>query len=46
MGAERLKSLACDLIEAVNRGSIEQAMSYTAPGCTLNGEPYGQAYCE
>lgn len=42
MNAEHLKSLTRAAIDAINRGDFEQAASYTAPICTLNGEPYGR----
>lgn len=42
MSAEHLKSLTRAAIDAINRGDFEQAASYTAPSCTLNGEPYGR----
>ena len=42
MNTEHLKSLTRDAIAAINRGDIERAVSYTAPDCTLNGEPYGR----
>jgi steroid delta-isomerase-like uncharacterized protein len=43
MNTEHLKSLTREAIAAINRGDIERAVSYTAPDCTLNGEPYGRA---
>ncbi len=43
MNTEHLKALTRSAIDAINRGDFEQAASYTAPSCTLNGEPYGQA---
>jgi steroid delta-isomerase-like uncharacterized protein len=43
MNTELLKSLTREAIAAINRGDIERAVSYTAPDCTLNGEPYGRA---
>jgi steroid delta-isomerase-like uncharacterized protein len=42
MNTEHLKSLTRAAIDAINRGDFEQAASYTAPSCTLNGEPYGR----
>ena len=43
MTTEHLKSLTRDAIDAINRGDIERAVSYTAPGCTLNGESLDRA---
>ena len=42
MNAEQLKSFIRDAVDATNRGDIEQAVSYTALDCTLNGRPYGR----
>lgn len=42
MNDEHVKSLIRDAIDATNRGDIEQAVSYTALDCTLNGGPYGR----
>ena len=42
MNTEHLKSLVREAIAAINRGDIERMVNYTAPDCTLNGEPYGR----
>jgi steroid delta-isomerase-like uncharacterized protein len=39
---DEMKELVRTMIEAVNEGDVEKAVSYTAPDCLLNGELFGR----
>ncbi len=42
MTTNEMKELVRTMFEAVNVGDVEKAVSYTAPDCLLNGEPFGR----
>lgn len=42
MSTEKNIAMVKKLVDAYNRGDAEGNVCYTAPGCLLNGEPFGR----